>query len=96
MGIDTIAVIIVGLKRVDLKGIDDLEDLIDDEVLEVVSPFYDGESKECSIVGLIYKTSLTYEAVPLAWDDLKIMELQEEFRAATGLAPLVWLTPMVY
>lgn len=95
MGIDTQAVIIVGLPRGELKQVEDLEDLIDDAMLEVAPRYYDGDASEATIVGIVFKESHTYGAVVLEWSESQILSMKEEFKKITNLEGKVYLTPVV-
>jgi len=95
MGIDTQAVIMVGLPRGKLKDIEDLEDLIDDEMLDIAPRYYDGDGSEATIIGLIFKESPTYGGVAFEWDESQILSLKKEFKEITDLDAKVYLTPVV-
>ena len=96
MGIDTNAVIVVGLPRGELNHIDDLEKLVDEEVLEIVSAWYDGEGADEAVAGIIFKSSPTYDATEIRWDENKILKLKEEFKRATGKEAKVLLMPQAW
>ncbi len=97
MGIDTNAVIIVGLPRGELSHIEDLQNLVDgNEILKIVCAWYDGEGDDEAIAGIVYKSSPTYDTTEIVWDENKILKLKEEFKRVTGKEAKVLLMPSVW
>ena len=90
MSIDTSAKIMIGLPRNEVD-----EDLIDNEDLEVASPYYDGYGENYAIAGFAIHRSGNYSPVEISWDAVKIGELMRKFRELTGKEAKVWLTPHV-
>lgn len=93
MGVDTRAVIVIGLPSGELPQ--QFSD-VDEYGLESISPSYDAEIKYC-IIGLpLYQTS-DYHYKEISLDDIdKVSSLKTKFKKITGMDGKVYLSPLIW
>lgn len=92
MGVNYQAVIMVGLPRKDI-GLEELDDLIDEDLLECCAPYYDGGDESYAIVGFCYKKSGSYYPSELDWDQENLDKLKADFKKVTGQEAKVFISP---
>lgn len=96
MGIEYKAAIIVGLPRHEFEDQDQLNEWIDNEEVEVCSPYYDGSDADWAIAGFFVATSELYSPSLFSWDAERVGELAAQFKDLTGKDGKVWLSPYGY
>jgi hypothetical protein len=96
MGIDYRAAIFVGLPRKEISNIDNFEELLGSDEFEVRPPCYDGNSEDYAIVGFEVWRSGIYCASEFTYDEVKVSEAKDKFKALTGLEGKLWISPYGY
>lgn len=97
MGVSYSAAIVVGLPRRDLSNLDNLKEILyDDESLEVCAPYYDGDSDDSAIVGVLIYKSPNYAPKEIDLNSNVIAEAQATFKEITGLDAKIWISPRGY
>ena len=92
MGQSYAAKIVVGLPRGEINN----QDLINEDEIEVCSPYYDGGGDKDAIAGLTYQETDTYSSAELKYDLGKINDLKEQFFELTGQKARVYLSTYGY
>lgn len=89
MSVEYAAKIVVGLPRGEITN----KELIDDDEIEVCSPYYDGGGSKDAIAGLTYQESDDFSPTELKYDPVKIEKLKDQFFELTGQKAKVYLSP---
>jgi hypothetical protein len=79
----------VGLPRGEVTH----QDLIEDEELDVCSPYYDGDGEDDAIAGFTYESSGDFCATEINIDLDVIEALKCKFKRITGQDARVYLSP---
>ena len=91
MGVDYRACIVVGLPYEDLPS--QVQQLIEDETLKSISPYFDAPVDDC-LIGYIVEETDDYSAKELSLDlSVKTEALAITFKLITGLDPKIYLSP---
>jgi hypothetical protein len=81
--------VVVGLYRKDIIN----SSLFDNDELEAFGTYYDGNSEDLAIAGLVYVRTASYAACELSWDEDALALLHKEFFNITSQQGKVWLLP---
>jgi hypothetical protein len=81
--------VVVGLYRKDIVN----SSLFENDKLEAFGTYYDGNSEDFAIAGLVYVQTASYAACELSWNEDALALLHKEFFNITGQQGKVWLLP---
>jgi hypothetical protein len=96
MGIDTSAMLIVGLTRGEMEMTDEIEELIDEGELDSCPTYYDGGGDDCGVIGYAVTSTSDNSSEEVTDEDLgKIMALKSKFKAQTGQEAKLLVSPHV-
>jgi len=91
MGMRYSAVVIVGLSIEDVDNYEKANDLVDEGVLEAITPYYDGWDSR--VVGFVYAITPSYSPEEFVWNKLDIEQMKLDFERLLDQEPKVLLMP---
>lgn len=96
MGIDTGAMLMVGLERGSMEVTDELQYMIYGGGIDSCSTFYDGGGSDGEVIGFCIAASGDYCASEVTLDLGEIEELKAKFKKLTGQDAKLLIAPHVY
>lgn len=97
MGIDTSAVLMVGLSSEELAGgCDYYYEVLEEKGLSNISPYYDADYDSCNI-GIVIESSPDYQSSEVDEETLlsRINEAKEKFFTVTGKSGKLFISPCI-